>query len=441
MGITSPQQLTESQQEVQDAQNPLGRYGFLSAKDKELQAQRRALYQQQMDRENEIMQQNMLNNMSSQKQIGYGAGNGLMNLIKQLKGGGAIKDVKGIEDMGNDPQIDRLNQLVAELGDKNTAMEILGQETGNAQMIADAQSGRRGVQKENLELQDLTKKVNDPNRDFEHKPGYSREIDTEIDGKPAVYTETLLSNTADGGIWKRTKPAIKGSVTGDKESFGRTAAGINKDIETLQSQWYATTNSLDSIDKLTEIIGRESQAGGNMGTMIGKGVNFVHGLQNAGKVAAQAFSKSDETTLVENNMSDKARSRLSEIAGANAELRATLIAAAYATAAANGDSGRSLSDKDVSNVLETFGADINDPQTFLKIMQNNREKLVGQYENRLKSIDTKSGTYYDEPSYRKRADEFRTRITPKQSGISKEQEAKDRARLEELRIKHAKGKK
>lgn len=448
-GIKSPfGNMTEAQINEQNKSNPLASFGFMSAQDKQRRQLEQKLLEAEQKRQQDELQQRIIAQMSSQEKIGYYSGSGLMGLMHYLKNKGASPEVEAAPQ--DDPALARFNQLAMEVGPE-MAMQIVGQEQGNAAMVQQADQMRSEKDKAALEARyknsqissnealvaERNEKLQDPNRNYEHKPGYTEEIDVMMDGKPAVQKRTLIRNTPDGGEWKYSKPALKGSVTGDAGSWETSKGGINERTKAMEGAITSTANALDAYDKMEQLV-KEAPAGlGWTGKLISQADTIVSGVQNLGRAVAEAEGREIKAPVtVDAYKWDK----VTKIAGTSEKMKSLILQLAYAQAAATGDSSRSLSDRDVQNQIDIIGGSITNPENFLDLMRQNKEVLVSKLENMGKYTRIDGQPIYEH--YKQDIEGLKTRAgigAPKfdiQSRYGSEEAAV--RRLRELEAKHGK---
>lgn len=116
---------------------------------------------------------------------------------------------------------------------------------------------------------------------------------------------------------------------------------------------------------------------------------FRYGTTEGGKFvqkfdSADAFLADFESRLASGEL-EAANNALQEIAGANAEFRSALIELAFMQGAAQGQQGRSVSDKDVDRFLTQLGAGQNrllgqDPEVFSRVLSKVVENSARNFE-------------------------------------------------------------
>lgn len=384
--------MTEAQIEEQNKANPLASFGIQSAQQKQQRLMAQQIQEAQMKAQQEALQAQLIARMSSQEKIGHYSGAGLMGLMSYLKNRNAAPEQPNPSPQ-NDAELDRFNQLALEVGPE-TAMKILAQETGNAGMAQEAERMRMASDKAKLEAQykgsqisanealvaERQDKLADPNRAYEHKPGYTEEVDVMMDGKPAVQKRVLIKNTPDGGEWKYSKPALKGSVT-DPKAWETSKGGINERTKAMESALKNTADAMDIYDRL-EKLAQETPAGlGWTGALAGKADMAVHGIKN---MADELTRAGDIKVTASMDPKDYKFGSLDKVGAASDKIKSLQVQLAYSKAAANGDSSRSISDRDIQNQIDAMGGAITNPQSFLELIKQNKELMVGSLENMAK---------------------------------------------------------
>lgn len=425
---TSYDDMTESQIEEKNKANPLSGYGFMSSKEKDDRQLKREMYQQELERQDKMMQEQLVARMSSQGQIGYRGMQGLLGLVDHLRG----QRKSAPQPNQDDPEVARYNQMASnpEIGGPLQAKLMLGQQLlkqGNpagAQMIADAREEHMKQQKSQLELKDLQHKTNDPNRDYEHKPGYSREIYVDLEGKPGVYTETLLKNTPDGGIWHKSKPAMKGSVTGAADTFGKSKTDKSKTVQDFEGKMTATANALDSMEKAQKLVEENPNINGWNGRLIAKVDDIYEGLKGLAGTAGIAPENYTDITKYDFG-------KLEKTAQGSEKLKALVLELAAARAGA-AESGGRFTEGDIQRQIDQIGGSVSNPRTFMALMEQAKGTMVDNLQNqgRFMTVDEKPVG----ANYASQLQELQKRSGRNEpaSGDNADMEAK-RKKLEELR--------
>lgn len=413
MGIATPYDQTEAQMEARDAENPLGRYGMMSGKDKQRQQMVREQFQAQMEHEAKLQEQAMLAQMSSQSKIGYGMSGGLGQVIQQLRGfnrknqgpidnTGMMNGAAG-PDLQDDPAITRFNELVAEVGPE-TAKEIMGQELGNASMITDAQKARTAKQKESLEMEDLQGKVNDRKK----KPNEVLTFDTTIDGRPAQKQMEVMGKDADGNnIYREISRGVKGSVQDTKEGWGASGSGVNDRLKEFETRIQASASALDGIERIEALIKENPAIGGWSGRLVANADNIYNGVKN---LAAQTGVSEDLMKI------DYDYSQLGKTAEGSDKLRAAVLNLAVARAKAAEPGGRGLAEGDIQRAIDEIGGKLTNPRTAVAVLQQAKEMLVQDLDNSGRySRDDSGQPLINRPEYAKDLEGLRSRAFPKKA--------------------------
>lgn len=440
-GVKTPEQMTEAQIGEQNKSNPLSSFGFMSAQQKQRRQLEEAMAQKQMDQEQQMLQQQLIARMSSEEKIGHYAGSGLMGLMQHLKSKGQAPEMAP-QAPQNDPQVDRYNQLAMEVGPE-MAMQILGQEQGNASMVQQGQEMRTARDKEALEAKYKQSQIQNMESQMadraEVKPNNTVTVQrTGPDGKPMQASLEVVGKDPKTGlnIYRELGQAVKGSVTGTKEQWETSKGGINERTKSMENALTSTANAIDSYDALDKLI-KDTPAGGWAGALVGKADDIMSGVKNLGTIIAESEGRDIKASM---DLGDYDFTKMEKFAGGAAKIKSLVLELAYARAAATGDSSRSLSDRDVQNQIDIVGGQISNPKIFGELMQQNKELMVKKLENMGKytKIDGKSiGEAYgsDIAELRNRVGGGGTQTAKLPDGMSEEAAIK---RLEELRKKHKK---
>jgi hypothetical protein len=373
-GIKTPyEEMTESQIKEKSKANPLGGYGYTTAQERrDAEAQRRA-YEDAMNQEQAQRQQEMLMQMPAEYQIGHHATSlGLQGLGKLFGRGQEQAPQEAPPE--NDPEIDRYNQLVTELGDEATALEILGQETGNGAMITQAAELRKQNEEHNLNMEDKRTTIDERKK----KPNTVQTFNTMIDGKPGEVDMEIIGKDADGNnIYKQVGKGLKGSVTDTAEGWSNTRGGIDQRAKAFEGALTSTANALDAYDAIMKI---DTKGLGWSGKLISQADNIVSGLKNLGETLAMAEGRTIDEAVTK-PIGDYDWSKLSGVAAESDKMKSLVFQLAYAQAAATGDSSRSLSDRDIQNQIDIIGGSITNAESFKKVVEQNKTLLIKKLEN------------------------------------------------------------
>jgi len=380
MGIRSPSDMTEAQMEDRDTQNPLSKYGFMSGQEK----QRRLMIQQahdaQLQRENELLQQQMLARMSSQGQIGQYMGQGLLGLVSHLKGKGVAPEVPDVQD---DPQVSRFNQLAAEVGPIQARM-IMGNEMQNPGMIEEAKQMMAEEQKARLEMEDLQGRI-----DERKKPKANQTVRVPEDrgGVPGTAVYEVIPGANGENRMKFIGWGVDGSVTDTKEGWGgwnKTSGKNSESIQAFENAAQALANTFDLTDSLVELVDKSPNSAGWSGQLIAKADNIIEGVKNIGDTILTHGGREMSDGLQEklSSTADWDWTKLGKVAKESHRMQSVILQLAYARAAATGDSSRSLSDRDVQNQIDQIGGSVADPATFKQILDDLRKSAYKSLVNR-----------------------------------------------------------
>ncbi len=438
-GIKTPYtDLTEAQIEEKGKLNPLGGYGFMSAAEKNQRKQQNDLYQQQMDRENEWMQQQLLARMSSQGQIGHHMGSGLMGLVDQLKNKGQAPEVPNVA--MDDPELQQYAQMAStpEMGGPLQAKLMLGQQllqkgdVRGAQMIQDARKEAMEQKKAGLDVQKLDQEVNDPNKNFEHKPGFTDEEDVDLpNGLPGIRKRTLLQNTPDGGIWHIGKPAMKGTVAGASDTFGNKSKTDNsKTVDDFEIKMTSTANAFDHLDKMDAIIDDGTMVGGWAATLIRGADDILEGVKGLAVLAADFDDEGRGGAY--NDIEKYKFGALEKSAQNSSKVKALVLELAAARAAAVEPGGR-FTEGDIQRQIEQIGGDVSNPRTFKALLGQARETMFDSLKNQARYM-TSNGTPVGE-KYAAQIAEFEKRLGRKKAEPSTNDMEAKRKRYDELKEK------
>lgn len=428
-GVKAPySDMTEAQIQEQNKSNPLAGYGFMSAQDK----QRRQLEQQLMERENqrqeEMFRQQLIAQMSSQEKIGYYSGSGLMGLMHYLKGKGSAPEVPNVAE--DDPELQRYNQLAQEVGPE-TAMQILGQETGNASMLEQAQKQRIDKQKKQMELDKMGLDMTNTQgliAERQNKPNSI--ITTQAtgpDGRPLQVSKEVLGKDPLTGLnkYKDLGSAVKGSLTVDDPSkFGTSKQGVNKRTEEMEGMLTGVANSLDTYELLDKLV-KETPANGWAGALVGKADDIVSGVRNLSSLLAEQEGAAD----VSKSLEDYDFSKMEKFAGGAAKIKSAVLELAYARALTAERGGKTLSEGDIQRQVDQIGGSISNPKIFGELMEQNKVAMIKKLENfgEMTMIDGQS--IGEAPQYKSKIQKLKNRVQPADTQESDDPEYQEYLKL------------
>jgi hypothetical protein len=374
---------TKAQLEEKNKLSPLSGYGFMSAQEKAARAQQNAMYEAAMQREQEMMQQQLLARMSSHQQLGHYAGAGLMGLMNALRNRGQGQEAPQGPPK-DDPEVARYNELLGQGLPEDTALEMLGNELGNGSMIADSQTMRAARQKQELEMKNTQSQITE--RENKENPVVTLQK-TGPNGEPMQVSAEITGKTKDGrNIYIEKGEAVKGSITGtSRGDFTMTKAQGGEQLGKFEAQMTAAENYLDTSDKMIEIANKAQAGPGFALALAGQANNLVRGFENIKNILGDQLDAKAKANLMSEDPVQRYGGVFNKIRGAagwDAQLKALLIEQAYLKATAN---GQRATDQDVKNALETIGGSLNDPKIFRNVIAQDRDNMVGQLMNASKN--------------------------------------------------------
>jgi hypothetical protein len=373
--------MTKSQIREKDKMSPLGGYGYMSAKEKAARAQEQAMYEAAMQREQDMFQQQLLARMNSHQQLGHYAGAGLSGLMQAIfKGKNQPSPMMNEGPPQDDPEVARYNQLLAEGLPEDTVLEMVGNESGNGSMMADAQEQRAARLKAALETQKLQGEVDQQGKPYKVGQLTPPIPVTDAQGRPAKATYKVIGYDEETGMPKLElfKEGMSGNVNDTAEGFKTNAAGLNQRTLAFEKLMASTADGLDSYDRLEKVVKQNPTAIGWSGGWVALADNAVNGVKSLAGTLVDNNWKGDESSK---KIADYDFSKVSKIAGANERIRSIILQLAYQQAAATGDSSRSLSDKDIQFQIDQIGGQITSPKNLLDLMQQNKQVLVSRLKN------------------------------------------------------------
>jgi hypothetical protein len=425
----SEDEMTEAQINERNKSNPLGGYGYQTREDYIRQTMMRQQWQAEMDAQAKQQEKVMLMQSPPERAIGHYAGNLLAGGLGRIFG----KDQQAPQpEAQNDPEIDRYNQLVQELGSEAAALEILGQETGNGAMITQAQELRKAEQERQLDMEHKQAQI----ADLKGKKNEVRTFSTMVDGMPAEVEMEIVGKDADGtNIYKEISKGLKGSVSDTNEGWGPTRSQQGSALQDFETAMTSTENYLDTSDRIIELAKNAPAGPGFASTLTSKATNLVQGFEGIRNIISPKLDNKAKAKLAASDPVKQYRhvfEKMEGVAKEDAKLQALLLEQAYMMATAN---GQRATDQDVENALRTLGSNLNDPEAFLGVIQQSRELTVDRLMNMSKNSGGPDGRTLGDV-YGERLGGIKLRRNPEQAAA--EDEKAKRERLEYLRNKHKK---
>jgi hypothetical protein len=162
---------------------------------------------------------------------------------------------------------------------------------------------------------------------------------------------------------------------GEPGAFGTTQKQ-EFDIRTARvaAQNYANTAE-DAIALLEE--------SPDVNTFVGRAASIANSLKAEGQAIARAAGvEFDESILDPSNYS----SEFEDLGINNRRLQGIITSGAFQAAAASGQTGRSVSDKDMQRFIGEFGANASDPQAFAATLRDSVNRTVRNLRNRSQEL-------------------------------------------------------
>ena len=285
-GIGVPyKDLTKSQIEEKNKGNPLSGYGFMSAQEKQKRQLEMAMYEREMKRQDDAMQQQLIARMSSQGQIGYQSGAGLLGLLDHFRKGKQAPEAPAQDD----PEVARYRELVHQLGPEQ-GLASLGSELQNPQMVADAQKALMDKQKATLENQKLQGEVDAQGKPYKVGQIIPNIPVTDSQGRPAKASYKVAGYDEEGmPKLELFKEGLNALIQDTNEGFATNPAGLNQRTLSFEKLMASTADGLDSYDRLKKVVTKNPEALSWSGGWVALADNAVHGVKNLAN------------TLVDNN--------------------------------------------------------------------------------------------------------------------------------------------
>lgn len=151
--------------------------------------------------------------------------------------------------------------------------------------------------------------------------------------------------------------------------------GTKKDFEKLREVEIATTNAITNAYRLQDLIREDPDAL----TATGRMVSIARAMANEAEAVARTFG-----VEIPEGLNDAARyaSTFETLGVDNARARGMITNLAYTAAAANGQTGRGVSDRDVKRFIERIGGGYMDPQARDAVLDDFIEEIAEAYKVR-----------------------------------------------------------
>jgi hypothetical protein len=402
--------MTEAQINEQNKSNPLTGFGFMSAQQKQQRALEQQLLEREQQRQQDMLQKQLIAQMSSQEKIGYYSGSGLMGLMQYLKNKGSAPEVPNAPPT-NDPELDRFNELATQVGPE-TAMQILGQETGNAGMIQQANQQLMDRQKKQMELEKMGLDMTNTRGLIDERKAKPNSIITTQatgpDGRPLQVSKEVLGKDPLTGQnrYKDLGSAVKGSLTvDDPAKFGTSKQGVNKRTEDMEGMLTGTANALDTYELLDKLV-KETPANGWAGALVSKADDIVSGVQNLSTLLADQEGASD----VSKSLGDYDFSKMEKFAGGAAKIKSAVLELAYARALTAERGGKTLSEGDIQRQIDQIGGSISNPKIFGELMEQNKIAMIKKLENFGEMTMVDGQSIGEAPQYKAKIQKLKGRV-------------------------------
>jgi hypothetical protein len=425
--------MTEAQITERNKSNPLGSFGYRTAQERMQEMAMRNAERRAMEEEAMMQEQIMLQQAAPERAIGHYAGKWAAQGLGKILGKGKPAPAPEAPPQ-NDPEVDRYNQLVQELGSEASALEMLGQETGTASMLTQAQELRKADEERKL--------------DMDYKKHQMRKQPNEVisiqktgpNGEPMLTSAEIYGVDPETGmnLYREVGAAAKGQTTASSvEDWKPTGSQKGSALQDFEGAMTNTENYLDTSDRIIEIAEKAPSGPGWASKLASSSNNLVMGWSGLRDIVGKdQIDNKTKAKLAASNPASQYKdvfARIGGVAKEDAKLQALLLEQAYMMATAN---GQRATDPDIVNALTTLGASLNDKEAFMGVISQNREMYVDRLFNMAKNTGGDGKTLGD--VYGERLGGIKARRNPGMQDTTEDEQA--RKRLEELRAKH-KGKK
>lgn len=166
-------------------------------------------------------------------------------------------------------------------------------------------------------------------------------------------------------------PAPTRQETGEPGAF----AGDKKLLRDLANSEIATRTAIKQTQRLRDLLADDPDAL----TATGRAISISRAIANEAEAVARTFG-----VEIPEGLNDAARyvSTFEELGVDNARARGMLTNLAYAAAAASGQEGRSVSDRDVKRFLQRIGGGYIDPQARVAVLDDFAEEIADAFKIR-----------------------------------------------------------
>lgn len=180
-------------------------------------------------------------------------------------------------------------------------------------------------------------------------------------------------------------PASMAYVTGLPKTMtvgeaGQKGYAIPDALQTreLASGRAFTKTAIENTNKLQAAIRRRPEAIGTSGSLAAA-VNAIRGQ-------ALNFARAANIKVTAPLEPEAYRNTFQDIGISNRIIQSRVTSLAFAAAAAEGQTGRAISDKDVERFIRIIGADSQDPTAFLGVLEDFKDRLDRSYANRVQGV-------------------------------------------------------
>lgn len=193
-----------------------------------------------------------------------------------------------------------------------------------------------------------------------------------------------LRRTAEGGFEADDINRF-GSSQNIDINVGPKASLSETERRQLNDQETATRNFIDTSSDALSLL----QANPDINTFIAKAASTVNNLQQEGRAIAKAFGMEFDESIFDPSTY---KNEFDELGVQNVRMQSLIVALSFQAAAAQGQTGRAISDRDVTRFVREIGASSADPRAFSRTLIDVANRSARSFRN---SFQSRTGTTFN----------------------------------------------
>ena len=160
------------------------------------------------------------------------------------------------------------------------------------------------------------------------------------------------------------------TLSGSAEEMGITS----NEAEDMRDAEISTTNFLDTVDDALSMLNKSP----DINTLVAGGASIVNNLQQEAAAIGRSFGVEINEAMLDPSMHAESFDGLGID---NQRIRSIVTSLAFQAAAAAGQTGRSVSEKDVRRFIEEIGSASSDPRAFEAVLKDVARRTVRNFSN------------------------------------------------------------